>query len=898
MINADKIRAELQKKFGFKKTRGKWLQEGKCPNCDEQKLFCASDQPKLVRCGRANSCGYEETVRSILPELFEDWSKQAPATKENPNATADAYLLHERGLELAGLRKAYRQELYRDFETGQTSATIRFMLPGDTYWERLIDRPARFEKKAHFEKGGSWSGHCWMHPDVSFNDLAQMDEIWVAEGIFDAEALRLAFRGRDIKRAAASAMSCNTYPEHFLNELRKAIASGPSPKHQPTIIWAFDVGAAGVTYTRKFALRAAVEGWTTTAAQVKPDGEGSKFDWNDLWIRHRDHKGAADNAPLGELAIDEFLHNGEITIADSAYEKAKLIFARADKQARRLTSFDLRFDNRIYWAKKNYSNDDEAPTVEVHEICNCAFRILYRERNEITDETSYFVQIDFPKSNGRKRLSEKARFSNGQIANNVEFKKRLLAFAAVWTGEAGQLDRIIKRQTGDLKKIEPIDFTGYSPPHKAWVFGDLAVRDGRVIKINADRYFDLGGAAVKRASPQNLLTINYNPDGNDFSWLDNVWAAWGPQGLITFAFFTMSAFAVQIRKKHASLGFLEITGEGGSGKTTLVTALWRTFGRPDHEGIDPNKGTAAYLGRSLMSVSNLPVGLIEGNRDDDRRSHGKQFDWAELLTLFNGNNPRGRAMKTMGNEIHDPPFLGSIYLMQNEPISAMQPVLERIMSMEVNKARWSESTAAAAERIEAMANDDVSATLVHLVKQEDDYLPFFFDRYDHHRATLKTRVDGLQNDRIIKCHAQLMAGIEALQHCFNVPADRLAETVIFAERMALTRQQTAGGDHPMIAEFWEKVDYLIRKEDDCRHEAGTSINQHTKPAQYIAINLPEFEARIGKAQLKSMDMAALKRILRNSRSRKFIKTGPVTNPAGKSVACWIFKQSEKAERVI
>lgn len=892
MISAEKIRSELQRKFAFKKTKGKWMQEGQCPDCNENELFCPSDEPTFVRCNRIDSCGYGESVRSILPHLFEDWSKQAPATDENPNATADAYLLHERGLELAGLKKAYRQELYRDYNSGLTSATVRFALPGGTYWERLIDRAGRFSSKARFESKGSWSGHCWMHPDISFADLAVMDEIWIAEGIFDAEALRLAFRGRDVKRATVSAMTCNTYPKHFLADLQKAIADGPSPKQQPKIVWAFDVGAAGVTYSRKFTARAETEGWNSTAVQVRPDGEGAKHDWNDLWLRHRDWKGDAEAAPLSETALEEFFHNGAITLATSAYEKAKLIFERAEAKALRLSSFDLRFQDKIYWAKKNY-NEDDGSTIDVRRICNCAFRILYRERDDIADETSFFVQLDFP----GKRKSEKARFSNAQIANNAEFKKRLLAFSAMWSGEQSQLDRIIERQTLGLKKIEPIAFTGYSLPHKAWVLGEMAVREGRYIPINKDRYFDLGSAAVKRASPQNLLDITYNPDNLDWSWLDDIWAAWGPQGLVAFAFFNMSLFAVQIRKAHASLGFLEITGEGGSGKTTLVTALWKAMGRAEYEGVDPNKGTAAYLGRVMMGVSNLPVGLIEGNRDDEKRNHAAKFDWAELLVLFNGRNPRGRAMKSMGNEIYDPDFLGSIYLMQNEPIVAMQPVLERIMTMEINKARWSDNTAIAAERIETMPMEKMSAAIIHAIKQEADYLPFFFDRFNHHRTTMKQRVSGLHNTRVIKNHAQLMAGIEALHHIFGIAQDRIEQTVKFAETMAINRQNTAGGDHPLIAEFWEKVDYLLHEEDDHRHAAGTSINQHTKPDK-IAIRLTAFEARIGRAGLKPMDITALKRILKNSRSRKFIKNGAVTNPAGQSVNCWIFENADNNDRII
>jgi hypothetical protein len=65
-------------------------------------------------------------------------------------------------------------------------------------------------------------------------------------------------------------------------------------------------------------------------------------------------------------------------------------------------------------------------------------------------------------------------------------------WAASWSGTSEQFDRIIRNQTRNLKVVEPIKFTGYSRDHRAWVLGDMAVRDGKLIKINEESYFDLG----------------------------------------------------------------------------------------------------------------------------------------------------------------------------------------------------------------------------------------------------------------------------------------------------------------------------------------------------------------------------------------------------------------------
>lgn len=870
----------LQAKFQFRKTKGSWLQEGTCPDCGKREVYCAAREPKIVRCGRADRCGWEDSVRAILPDLFDDWSKRFPTTRENPNAAADAYLLHERGLDLRLLRGSYSQELFRDPDTGHTAATVRFTV-GKTVWDRIIDRPGRFAKKAHFRGGGSWRGHCWVPPVTTIEDLAKADDVLIAEGIFDATALT------QVGKAAVSAMSVNVWPEHFLADLAAACAAAGRAT-RPRLVFAFDVGRAGVEWTTKHVKRARREGWDVAAMQVRPDGEGTKLDWNDLLLRHLDWKGAEEDAPLGPKAFDEYLWNGAVTIAETPRQKAKLI---ADH--RMLSSFEFRHGNRLWWARAKY-DEDQNRTIECEEIANCAFRLLYRERDEIADETNYFLQVDFPTAQD----TVKARFTAAACANSGEFKKRLMAFAGMWSGTGEQLDRIMRNQTRSLKVVEPVSFTGYSRPHRAWLLGDIAVREGRLIQLNRENYFDLGKSAVKLRSTERMLDIHYDAEKLGFEWLRDVWIAYGPKGLIVIAFFVMSLFAVQIRERHKSLGFLEITGDPGSGKSTLIEFAWKLLGRAGYEGFDPNKATPAFISRSLVKVSNLPVGMIEGNRDDEKRGN-RQFDFNELLVLYNGRSPRGTGQKSNGYETHEPPFLGAIYLMQNERIDAIPAVLERLMSMRIDKSMWSDATKEAAIRLEGWPIEDVSGTIVHIARNEAKFLPFFFDRFQHHDAGMAKRVNGLVNARPIKCHSQLAAAVEALPHLFPAcQPDWIEQTLALIDQMALDRQQSAGGDHPLVSSFWEKADFLLDRESDSAWGEGKSLNQHRDADNLIAINLVDYEQRCRHAGIAPPDMDALKKLLRNSKSRKWVATKTVNNPAGHTVKCWVFERCASAERLI
>lgn len=642
-------------------------------------------------------------------------------------------------------------------------------------------------------------------------------------------------------------------------------------------------------YTRKFVDRARKEGWEATAAQVRPDGEGTKLDWNDLLLRHVSWKDEGRKAPLSDEMIDEYLWNGEVTLAKTARDKAMLIH-----EHKALGSFDFRHGNRLWWCKIRYDEENK-PHRDVDEIANCAFRLLYRERDEIADETNYFLQIDFPEA----QPTVKARFTASACANSGEFKKRLMAFAGMWSGSGEQLDRLMRNQTRSLKVVEPIPFTGYSAAHGAWLLGDMAVRQGRTVKLNSENYFDFGKQAVKLRSAERILDIEYDADKIAFEWVADLWTAYGPKGLIALAFFTMSFFAVQIREKQKSLGFLEITGLPGSGKTTLIEFLWKTTGRSGYEGFDPNKGTVAFLARNLMKVANLPVGLIEGGRDDDKGKGYKQFDYNELLVLYNGRSPRGTGQRSGGFETSEPPFLGSIYLMQNERIDAIPAVLERLMSMDIDKSRWSPATKVAAQRLENWPIEEVSGTIVHVIRNEAAYLKFYFERFAHHDQDMAKRVEGLTNTRPIKCHSQLAAGVEALSYLFpSVRPEWIAETLQVVDAMALDRQNSCGGDHPTVSDFWDKVQYLLEREKLDDHAEGKSVNQHRDRESHIAVNLVDFEARCRNAGIAPPNMDQLKKLLRNSKSRKWIATKNVNNPAGRVLSCWVFDQPKKAERII
>ncbi len=876
-LHAD-ITRRLKLDYAFK-VKGTWLREGKCPDCNKRELYTKEESPWVLRCGRLNQCGAEIHVKEIYRDLFENWSDRFVRTEASPNAAADAYLMHARGFPLTRLHGLYSQELHQDRERNITSATVRFPLPGGSWWERYIDRPERFGKrKAGFAYGKSMQGQWWSMPDSA----ADASELWLTEGIFDTIALELA------GKASRALLSCNNYPDHALAELAKACAE--AGRDRPTLVWALDDGAAGKSYMRKWHERATAEGWKSRAAYT-PDRGQLKQDWNELWLRNR----------LDDSALDDARYHGDLLLAPSAMAKALLMYKRTERG-----SFHFGFGDRLYWfeyhdakyqkAKEALEAKDDAATLSdeekrdralqesgsVAEMANCYPQALYYQANSQTDESWYYYRVSFP----HRGAPIKNTFTAAQLSSASEFKKRLLAIApgAVFTGQSQQLDRVLKDSLYSIKTVDTIDFIGYSRVHGCYVLGDVAIKDGQVFGLNEEDYFELGKKlAVKSLSQSVALTINRLQDEYRADWLDMVWECFGAKGIVALAFWFGSLFAEQIRATQKSYPFLEIIGEAGSGKSTLVEFLWKLVGRSDYEGFDPSKSTMAARARNFAQVSNLPVVLIEGDRETDTAKQ-KSFDWNELKTAYNGRSVRATGVKNSGNETREPPFRGSIVIAQNAEVSASDAILQRIVHLAFDKATHTPRTSQLAKSLERMPVEAVSGFVLRAAQREAKVLEVVEAEAGGYAEQL-LRSNEIKSVRIAKNHGQMMALVDAMRETAGLSESQWAAAHAQLFTMAVERQVAINADHPYVQAFWELFEHL---DSNTQQESL----DHSRNGDYVAVSLVEFEARAHKAGLgiPGGDITELKRFLRTSRRRKFHDIKTVNSKVtGGSKKCWIFK---------
>ena len=889
----------LERDYQFRAPRGssQWMTHGKCPSCGKTELYINPERPWVARCGRLNKCGAEMHIREVYADLFEDWSARHPAVATNPQATADAYLVEMRGFDLAMIAGWYSQDSYFDQQQGIGSATVRFGLAsGGGYWERIIDKPWRFGKrKATFR--GNYAGTWWQPPDLN---LTAQPTLWLVEGIFDAIALRHA------GVPAVATLSCNNYPELSLGALAELCAE--ADVERPKLIWAYDPDNAGREFTRKFVQRAREAGWECGAAQ--PRAGAKKRDWNDLWIAER----------LSADDLADYLYLGELLIAATPAAKSALMYSKHGWQ-----SFSFDHDHRMYWFKldlerygksRDTLRDDypEMPEQElleralaesqtVTEICKCLVEPLYFMRSELSDESWYYYRLRFPHDGA----PVKGTFTAGQLAAPAEFKKRLLHLAAgaIWTGCAAQLNKLLSRWVEGIRVVQTIDYIGYSLEHAAYVYNDVAVVGGKCVPQNEEDFFESGKLAIKSLQKSLRLQINHDlKKYHPHDWWPKLHACYGARGTMMLATYVAAMVAEQTRARFESLPFVELVGEPGAGKSTLIEFLWKLLGREQYEGFDPMKGTTVGFMRSMAQVSNMPVVLIESDREDDsdgtRGRPRNQFDWDSLKSLYNGGALRTSGVKSSGNDTYEPQFRASLIISQNAPVSASPAIMERIIHIWLDKSNQTEAGREAALELSRMSARDVSGFLVKTAMAESAILQLMETRLRGYERAIASA--GSRNLRIQKNHAQLMVMVDALEQLIPITANQVDAAKSLLVEMALAREQALRRDHPMVELFWEVVEYLDGSDDD---DCDATLN-HSRDPGLIAINLNHFAQLAAERKQTIPSLTDLKRVLPASKRHKLIDKNRAVNSAiharhnanvgvhgrklPSTVKCWVFER--------
>ena len=529
---------------------------------------------------------------------------------------------------------------------------------------------------------------------------------------------------------------------------------------------------------------------------------------------------------------------------------------------------------------------NEAASVQL--LCMCYPHALYFQENLANDESWYYFQIDFPHG-----LTVKRTFTGAQITSHSEFKKRLstVAAGAIYEGNTHQLNKWFRHHLYNIKRVKVIDFTGYSYEHKCYVFNNIAVKDGVLYPINEEDHFNVKQLFIKSQNPAavapNYDLTEYNPD-----FFQYIWQAFSMKGVIALAFWLGSYFAEQCRDLFGGFPFLELVGEPGTGKSTLLEFMWKLSGRINYEGFDPVKSSKVGVSRNLAQVANLPVVMIEADRGDASTPSNNNFHWEQFKTAYNGRAVRSTGNKNNGNDTNEPLFRGAIVISQNAILKATPPILERIIHIYTDRSNHTQETRTAVDKLNRWPVSELSGFMIKALSKEKQILELISKRQPKFEKWLKQE-SMINNERVSLNHSMLCVLIEALGLVIELTPTQITQSQELLKQMAIEREHVCGADHPVIQEFWEMYEFL--------EGINGKVVNHSRDPQFIAINLNQFAEESAVRKQKIPLLCDLRSLLKESKRHKFIGVKPVNSAVNDrlnkshpnlnkplTVKCWVF----------
>jgi hypothetical protein len=850
------------------KDRGEYLREGICPECGKKELYVRKSTPFMISCSREGACGGRFPVKELLPDMFENFTKRFPATEKNPHATADAYLAEARGFNLERIKGFYTQEICHLRETGEYIPTVRFYLDKEKtrYWERLIGKTGKDGRKAHNggkrkPDGTMFRGDAWSPPGMVLNPG---ETCFITEGIFDAISLL------HVGKKAVSALSSTNFIFNFIEKYKNQ-----------DITWAlaYDGDKAGRKKMLQHYKDLKAKGEKASVCLIPP----GKKDLNDFFRTNK----------LNAAFFEKCFYEGKLFTAETITEKAWHIFKKYQTFSKIVTEFD----NAIYNVELDAKKSEGEPTwmnnfeefkvmCSVDRICNVAPKFLYIEKDEIMNEQKYVFQINYRNGSPEDLIG----LEGSSIANAKAFHNALLnhTTGGQFLGKDSEFTILTKKWfDARILQVKSIPFIGYDKASKAWIFQKHAFNNGQQIEINDNGYFEIKNTGIK----SSLTTVNLNTGGKfDPGWLRNFIKAFNWQGLAVLSFWFGSLFVQQIREKQETWPFLEFTGEPGAGKSTVLEFCWKLVGREDYEGFDLLKASHAGRRRAFNQLSNLPVVLIESDRDSgDRDAKIKQFNFDEYKPFYNGRGTGTLGVARRNNEVEEHLFQASLLISQNAEVDGSTALLERIVHCHADKKhhnRNGERTRTVARWFERQTCSDVSGFLTEALKNEKKILDAYFKSFEAYEKVFDEA--GIEHERIQKNHAQIAAACRAMSVIFPSMTESLCSDFMqYLISRAKTRVERIMADHPIVEKFWDIFEYI---EHNANRE--TTINHASDPAQ-IAINLNQFRDKAMAFGQELIDLSQLKKLLLSGCKRhKLIEANKNVwrNDIQKTIRCWVFEK--------
>lgn len=565
------------------------------------------------------------------------------------------------------------------------------------------------------------------------------------------------------------------------------------------------------------------------------------------------------------------------------------------------------------YSLKNYRHSKKLQAfkkaAKLNQIAKFRIEYLYYQHPASGDTGKYILRFNF----ANKAPSAEVGIPPTAFSTSSKFVEAALAVhGGMFDGDTKDVRYIYGKIADHWKKIvRSLDYIGYDSGDgtksnrgtRAYIFHDIAVQDGRIIKLNKDGYFSLpNGDGIKTSLNAHYQEISVNEPIN---FLPDFELAFGTKGIIGLGVLLGSLFAEQIREMHSSLFFFELwDGKGGSGKSTLASFLLKLCGRELNQ-FNPNIGTLPGKARRLADTSNMPIVFNEVDNDStNKRFHTKKWNWDEdSKDLYDGNIGDSKGVRSHDNQTRTGRFRGALWVIQNTQVTAEPPTLSRFISMYYDAKHHTQAGHYAVLRLKDLKKETVSGFLIKALRQEKQFLIDFKSHYHIHNNRLQKL--GLKEQRVIHNHSQLLALIDCLPMILPIAEYRINEAKRLVDVIAHEREKILQKDHPVILEFWDNWNDLNSGELKAKRVEGAydeygirqdifvsseDILNHSRDKNLIALSLVEYTEACSRKGIYC-DIKELRKFLPLSKKPEYVESNEVVTSkiTGKSKKCMVFK---------
>lgn len=252
-------------------------------------------------------------------------------------------------------------------------------------------------------------------------------------------------------------------------------------------------------------------------------------------------------------------------------------------------------------------------------------------------------------------------------------------------------------------------------------------------------------------------------------WLELFTTAFGAKGLVALAWWAGAYHAERIRNLQGTYPILQINGDAGGGKSTLVSNLWKLSGVIEQDEISPRNHTFGALLAKLAMVVNEPVVIDDVSNPDE----SVRFNWDTLRQLYSADNV---LRSGMGEQVK---FRGALVVVGTGP----NILKKRSVEVQLKRADQAPERSAAVQALYDLHLSELEGFLA-TVKAHQDMAIFCMGKAEALAFELADQVSIELNIRDARNHAQLIALLDFLDTLFHVPAEALEAAKAAVREMA------------------------------------------------------------------------------------------------------------------